>query len=229
MASSGIKTTIFLLFLAYFLVWVEAQGSMMDNCSGVYLNYQAQHPRKTFPLNVTPIIEQPFVFNSTLTVLNTGKEDVKAWRVFVAFQYGEELVSMSNAVIDDGTILPANVSNGTFLLGSPLENLKTAIETAGDLNQIQVQIQMSGVEFGLNETGFPLPAQVRLANDGFTCGDPNNNATGKLLVLTLPLFFHGSHVFLVLSFCASASFRNMIFYNSLYYDVSWNVIFFNSL
>ncbi|GLJ09666.1 hypothetical protein SUGI_0113720 [Cryptomeria japonica] len=178
MASQGINT-IFLLFLAYFLVWVEAQGSVRDNCNGVYLHYQVWNPSRTFPLNVSQNDQQPYVFNSTVTVLNTGREEVRGWKVFVGFQHGEELVNMRNAVIEDGSSLPANVSNGTVLSGFPQTDLKTAIQTAGDLNQIQVQIQMGGVEFGVNDSGYPLPAQLYLTNDGYTCSQPRSNITGK--------------------------------------------------
>ncbi|KAM7273077.1 hypothetical protein ACFE04_027741 [Oxalis oulophora] len=33
---------------------------------------------------------QPYRFESTLTILNNGAEDLKSWRVFVGFQHSEE-------------------------------------------------------------------------------------------------------------------------------------------
>ena len=45
------------VFLVYFLVWVEAQRSVSrvlvkDRCNGIYLNYQGQTPRITYPLTM---------------------------------------------------------------------------------------------------------------------------------------------------------------------------------
>lgn len=85
------------------------------------------------------------------------------------FQNDEFLVSASNAVLADGTSLPANVGNGTVFSGFPMSDLKTAIETAGDLTQMQVQVQLLGTQFGVAAPDVPLPKNIQLANDGFIC------------------------------------------------------------
>ena len=123
---------------------------MKDRCNGIYLNYQGQTPRITYPLT-TNAKDQPYVFNSMAIVLNTGKEEVKGWQIYVEFQHEEMLVGVSNVVLEDGSSLPANVTNGTVLSGFPKTDLKIAIENMEDLNQIQVQIQMNDVEFEVDE------------------------------------------------------------------------------
>ncbi|KAE8683353.1 hypothetical protein F3Y22_tig00111208pilonHSYRG00012 [Hibiscus syriacus] len=108
---------------------------------------------------------QPYRFESVLKVLNNGDEKLKSWKVFVGFRNDEYLVSASNAVLADGTSLPANVGNGTVFAGYPMTDLKTAIETAGDLNQIQVQVKLLGTQFGVKPPNVPLPETIQLAND----------------------------------------------------------------
>lgn len=68
--------------------------------------------------------------------------------------------------------MPASVGNGTSFSGFPNTDLKTAIETAGDLTQIQVQIKLVGTQFGVPATGVPMPANISLANDGYKCPAP---------------------------------------------------------
>lgn len=91
----------------------------------------------------------------------------------MGFRNDEYLVSASNAVLADGTSLPANVGNGTVFAGYPMTDLKTAIETAGDLNQIQVQVKLLGTQFGVAAPSVPLPETIHLANDGFLCPKPS--------------------------------------------------------
>ncbi|KAM7510697.1 hypothetical protein LguiB_009572 [Lonicera macranthoides] len=100
-------------------------------------------------------------FESSLTILNNGLDELKSFRVFVGFQHDELLVSASNAVLADGTSLPALVGNGTLFAGYPSTDLKTAVETAGDVNQMSAQIDFLGMVFGV---GAPR-AIVRAATD----------------------------------------------------------------
>eukprot|EP01018_Ginkgo_biloba_P028192 Gb_32178 [translate_table: standard] len=148
---------------------VVAPSPTQESCNGVYLSYQATAPTKTFPYVSKPS-EQAYIFKSTATVLNTGNEDVMGWKLFIGFQHREVLVSASGVVIEDGSIFPANVTNGTVLAGFPQTDLKTAIETAGDMTRIQVQIEMTGTEFGVGPRDFPMPTNISLVNDGFKCG-----------------------------------------------------------
>ncbi|KAK2999433.1 LOW QUALITY PROTEIN: hypothetical protein RJ639_023386 [Escallonia herrerae] len=90
----------------------------------------------------------------------------------------ELLVSATNAVLVDGNEVPSPVgTNGTYLSGYPQTDLKTSIETAGDLTQIQVQVQLSGTQFGIKPPGSPMPKTIRLANDGFKCPAPTHHAS----------------------------------------------------
>ncbi|KAM7486917.1 hypothetical protein LguiA_002926 [Lonicera macranthoides] len=63
-------------------------------------------------------------FESSLTILNNGLDELKSFRVFVGFQHDELLVSASNAVLADGTSLPALVGNGTLFAGYPSTDLR---------------------------------------------------------------------------------------------------------
>ncbi|URE10402.1 COBRA-like protein [Musa troglodytarum] len=69
-------------------------------------------------------------------------QDLRAWKMFIGFQHNEILVvSTSEAVITDGTDFLAHVGNGTTLVGFPRTDLMNAIDTAGDLSQIRVEIR----------------------------------------------------------------------------------------
>ena len=72
-------------------------------------------------------------------------------------------------MLDDGTLLPANVGNGTVFAGFPERDPKTAVETAGDWSQMGAQVRLVGTQFGVAEPDVPLPSTITLANDGFSC------------------------------------------------------------
>ncbi|KAH6831966.1 COBRA-like protein-7 precursor [Perilla frutescens var. hirtella] len=84
-----------------------------------------------------------------LTILNNDLEELKSWRVWVGFQHDEYLVSASNAVLADGNSFPGSVGNGSVFAGYPNPDLKTGIETAGDLTQMSVQVGLVGTQFGV--------------------------------------------------------------------------------
>lgn len=139
-------------------------------CNGVLLSY-VYDSGFVIPPTLSPSDrkDQPYRFQSTLTVLNNGLEELKSWRVFVGFQNKEILVSAPRAVLADGRSFPADVSNGTTLAGYPVENLKTAVETAGDFNQMQARVELVGTQFGVAPPAFPMPSSISLVNDGFSC------------------------------------------------------------
>ncbi|KAJ4848240.1 COBRA-like protein 7 [Turnera subulata] len=143
-------------------------------CNGIFISYQYTGGSQLTPTNPT---RQPYRFESTLTVQNNGDEELKSWKVFVGFQHDELLVSASNAVLADGSSLPASVGNGTVFAGYPMTNLKTAIETAGDATQTTVQVKLLGTQFGVGLKDVPLPDKVELANDGFVCPGLATNGT----------------------------------------------------
>ncbi|KAK9139257.1 hypothetical protein Scep_008938 [Stephania cephalantha] len=141
-----------------------------DVCNGVYLSYTFNSGQRLPPRTENPS-QQPYKFQSTATILNNGLEDLKSWKLFVGFQHDELLVSASNAVLADGTSLPAQVGNGSgaVFAGFPATDLKTAVETAGDLAQMQVQIGLVGTQFGVGSPDVPMPSNISLVNDGFLC------------------------------------------------------------
>ncbi|KAK7329509.1 hypothetical protein VNO77_23679 [Canavalia gladiata] len=155
-----------------------SQPQTADACNGIFLSYVYTGGRKLSP-NVSEPSEQPYRFESTLTVLNNGLEEVKSWKVFVGFRHKEWLVSASNAVLADGTSLPGAVGNGTVLEGSTVRDLKTAAATAGDLEQMQVQVEMVGALFGVAPPSVPMPSTINLVNDGFVCGQPSGQGNNE--------------------------------------------------
>ncbi|KAM1304307.1 hypothetical protein ACFX2F_021995 [Malus domestica] len=145
-----------------------APAPASDSCNGVFLSY-AYTAGPQLPPEVKDPKQQPYKFESVLTVLNNGLDDLKSWRVFVGFTNNEYLVSASNAVLADGTSIPGGVGKGTVFAGYPMTDLKTAVKTAGDLAQMQVQVKLIGTQFGVAPPKVPMPSNITLANDGFVC------------------------------------------------------------
>lgn len=92
--------------------------------------------------------------------------------MFVGFQHDEYLVSASNAVLADGNKIPGSVGNGTIFAGFPNPDLKTGIETAGDLTQMSVRVALVGTQFGVGPPAVPMPTNISLVNDGWVCPEP---------------------------------------------------------
>lgn len=159
-----------------------SQSQTAASCNGIFVSYVYTGGER-LPPNVSDTAEQPYRFESTLTVLNNGLEELKSWKVFVGFQHSEWLVSASNAVLADGTSLPAAVGNGTVLSGSTVRDLKTAVATAGDLTQMQVQVELVGSLLGVAPPSVPMPRSLTLANDGFLCGQPSREGSFYLFIL----------------------------------------------
>lgn len=196
-----------------------------DSCNGVYLSYTYSSGRKLMPNLTSDPTRQPYRFESVLTLLNNGLVDLNSWRVFVGFKHNEYLVSASNAVLADGTSLPGRVGNGTVFSGYPMTDLKTAVETAGDLTQIQVQVQLVGTLFGVAPPTVPLPSNISLVNDGWFC--PSPAARGKLfssfsppLLILYHNFWNWYSVAFVLNFLGSFFFFFLKFL-SLVYNFIW--------
>lgn len=142
-----------------------------DACNGVFLTYTFQGREREFP-HVKNASAQAYAFRASATVLNAMAEDLKTWKMFIGFQHDEILVSASGAVIIDGTDFPARVGNGTTLAGFPQADLLSAIETAGDMNQISAAVEMTGTQFGMKPPEIPMPKTIKLADDGFDCPKP---------------------------------------------------------
>ncbi|KAG9459507.1 hypothetical protein H6P81_004015 [Aristolochia fimbriata] len=159
----------------------QAPAPAQDACNGIFLSYLYKQGARIRPFLSDPK-RQPYSFKSTATILNAGDVPLKSWDLFIGFQHDEILVSSSPAILTDGTTLPAPVGNGTFFSGFPNSDLKTAIETAGDVNQIQVQIDLVGTQFGVRPPTVPLPSNISLANDGYKCPTPTKQGTNFMYV-----------------------------------------------
>uniref|UniRef100_A0A0D9WTE0 COBRA C-terminal domain-containing protein n=1 Tax=Leersia perrieri TaxID=77586 RepID=A0A0D9WTE0_9ORYZ len=142
-----------------------------EACNGAFLTYTFTERAKEYP-RTKNATAQAYAFKATATVLNTMTDDLKAWQMFVGFQHKEILVSVGGAVLLDGTDLPANASTGVTFAGYPMADLLNSIETAGDLTQIQAQIDITGTQFGVKPPGTPMPKTIKLSNPGFRCPTP---------------------------------------------------------
>ncbi|KAH7578291.1 hypothetical protein JRO89_XS01G0364500 [Xanthoceras sorbifolium] len=151
--------------------------SPSSTCNSIFLSYNHTNG---YPIPPTNPANQSYRFESTVTILNNGLDDLKSWRLFVGFQHNELLVSATNAVLADGSSLPASVGNGTVLAGFPETDLKSAIETAGDWNQMGVQIKMVGTQFGVVFPDVPMPDTIYLANDGYNCPSPTKQGNNTM-------------------------------------------------
>ena len=143
----------------------------VDNCNGIFLEYNFNGRDKLFPY-VRNVSAQAWAFQAEAAITNAGDTELKEWKMFIGFHNREILVSAENAVPVDVEDLPAAVGNGTTLAGNPMASLKTAIETAGDYNQMQVRVPMKGTQFGLPRGVNPMPKTIKLVNDGFKCPTP---------------------------------------------------------
>lgn len=137
-----------------------------DLCNGVFVSYTHTKGSKIPPNDSA---NQPYRFESAITVLNNGRDELKSWRVFVKFAHREILVSASDAVLSDGSSFPVSVENGTVFAGYPSSDLKSAIQTAGDVTQMQARVELVGTQFGVAPPNVPLPKNITLATDGWKC------------------------------------------------------------
>ncbi|XP_021730279.1 COBRA-like protein 7 isoform X1 [Chenopodium quinoa] len=147
-----------------------APAPSSDLCNGIWLSYTYLSGKKIHPVKKLP--KQPYSFKSELTILNNDEVALKSWMVFVGFQHGELLVSASNVVLNNGSSLPGFVDEGAVFSGYPMANLKTAIQTAGALDQMSVTVEFEGTQFGVKPPKVPLPHNISLANDGYICPKP---------------------------------------------------------
>lgn len=72
-------------------------------------------------------------------------------------------------VLEDGQLMPVDVSNGTVLTQVPVGVLKNAIETAGDWLQVQKSFIITGTEFGQKLD--PMPKSINITMKGYNCSD----------------------------------------------------------
>ncbi|XP_022769802.1 COBRA-like protein 7 [Durio zibethinus] len=156
-----------------------APAPASDSCNGIFLSYTYTAGNSIPPTDPT---NQAYRFESTLTVLNNGLHELKSWRAFVGFQHKELLVSASNAVLADGSPLPAEVGNGTVFAGFPMSDLKSAVETAGDMTQMEVRVGLVGTQFGVGAPAVPMPLNISLVNDGYSCHNATKQGNNEMHV-----------------------------------------------
>ncbi|KAK9672972.1 hypothetical protein RND81_12G138200 [Saponaria officinalis] len=141
-----------------------------DTCNGIYLSYSYTSGQKLHPIRPGPA--QPYSFKSTLNLLNNDDVELKSWKAFVGFHHGEVLVSSDGAVLANGSGLPGLVDEGAVFSGFPKSDLKTGIQTAGNLDAMSAVVSFEGTQFGVAPPNVPLPNNVSLVNDGYTCPKP---------------------------------------------------------
>ncbi|KAL8237775.1 hypothetical protein R6Q59_018856 [Mikania micrantha] len=105
----------------------------VEACNGIFLQYTFDSRQKEYP-HLKNATAQSWAFKSELIVLNTGTTELKSWQAFIGFQHDEILGSIDGATVLNGDSFPLKVEkNGTHLTGYPQADMKTAIDTAGDL------------------------------------------------------------------------------------------------
>ncbi|KAL6548221.1 COBRA-like protein 7 [Orobanche gracilis] len=143
-----------------------------DACIGIFFSYTYTDGKAVPPILRSDPARQAYRFESSLSILNNDLEELKSWRVFVGFQHDEYLVSATNAVLADGNSIPGSVGNGSVFAGFPNPDLKTGIETAGDLTQMSSRVELVGTQFGVGPRNVPMPTNISLVNGGWACPDP---------------------------------------------------------
>ncbi|XP_009114205.1 COBRA-like protein 8 [Brassica rapa] len=152
-------------------------------CNGIFVSYTYSTGTQIKPNDTK---SQPYRFESVITVLNNGRDELKSWLVFVGFAHKEILVSASNAILEDGSSLPVSVENGTTFAGYPAADLKSAIMTAGDIKQMEARVELVGTQFGVAPPGIPLPNNITLVNDGWSCPKATKRDGNILEVCCMP-------------------------------------------
>ncbi|XP_024959676.1 COBRA-like protein 10 [Cynara cardunculus var. scolymus] len=144
----------------------------MNTCNGVFLQYTFDSREKEFP-HLKNVTAQSWAFKSELIAINAGTTEVKAWKALIGFHHDEVIVSTEGGSILNGDSFPFKVDkNGTYVTGYPQADLKTAIDTAGDINQMAAKVKFKGTLFGGKVGNAPMPKKLKLQNDGFKCPAP---------------------------------------------------------
>ncbi|XP_051132831.1 COBRA-like protein 10 [Andrographis paniculata] len=146
-----------------------------QDCNGIFASYISQGREKEYPY-VKNATAQSWAFKATATVINMGAEELKSWQLYVGFQHDEILVTVDGGAVVDGEGSPVHVGkNGTILAGSPQSDLKTAIDTANDLTQMQAQVKIKGTQFGGAAKDAAMPKTIKLVNPEYKCPAPAKN------------------------------------------------------
>ncbi|KMZ63191.1 putative Protein COBRA [Zostera marina] len=173
-----IRLTTTVVFLILFPLCTYQQQTLpsqspRDLCNGVFLEYKAGVRSIIHPMFPDEPARQPYRFEAVASVYNGDSIPVEQWILDLEYPNETVIVSASNVVITDGSAFPyivgENGSVGISFYGSPNSDLKTAIETAGDINQIQAKIDIVGTQFGDSPPAEVLPNNMKLDNKKFIC------------------------------------------------------------
>ncbi|XP_026405333.1 COBRA-like protein 7 isoform X2 [Papaver somniferum] len=148
-------------------------------CNGVHLQYTLTRINQLSP-------NEHYPFESTAMILNNGLEDLISWKLFIDFQHKEYLIFCTNAMLLDGTTLPADTTTNELVFsGFPTTDLKSANETQGDVEQMSVTISFVGTELGVKPPNAPMPRSISLLNDGFNCSESRMLGKGTMYACCL--------------------------------------------
>lgn len=156
-----------------------------EECDGIFLSYTLEERERELPY-VKNVTAQGWAFTASAFVLNAGSYELKSWQMYIGFQHNEILVSTDGAVVlDGGDGFPIRVGkNGTNLAGYPQADLKTAIDTASDMDQMSAKIKLKGTQFGGNKNARPMPKTIKLVNDGYKCPAPKIMKGGRYQIFS---------------------------------------------
>ncbi|KAK1440026.1 hypothetical protein QVD17_05851 [Tagetes erecta] len=163
-----------LLFLYQFCMAIAQDEAIrlpkeVEACNGIFLQYTFDSRQKEYP-RLKNVTAQSWAFKSQLILVNTGTTELKSWQALIGFQHDEILVSVDGATVLNGDSFPMKVEkNGTRFTGYPQADMKTAIDTAGDLTQMSAKVKIKGTMFGVNLGGNVMPKNIKLENEGFKC------------------------------------------------------------
>ncbi|KAJ9562605.1 hypothetical protein OSB04_007765 [Centaurea solstitialis] len=154
----------------------------VDTCNGIFLLYTFDSRQKEYP-RLKNATAQSWAFKSQLAVINAGTTELKSWQAYIGFQHDEILVSVDGAMPLNAEEFPMRLGkNGTHLIGYPHADLKTAIDTAGDLPQMSSLVKIKGTMFGVRLGGNIMPTNIKLENEGFKCPKAKTKNTRSMHV-----------------------------------------------
>lgn len=167
-------------------------------CEGVIITYTVdENVERIIPISPKNAT-QPYKFDASGTLTNAGYEELQNWELWIGFQHDEVLADAPGLIISSGLekVPGALVGNGTTIVGVANPDLLTSIDTAENLDLIQVDFKITGTEFGVGPgqpIEIPLPKNVTLMNPGYNCSKPEME-TSTFSASLIPWFVHSSGI-----------------------------------
>ncbi|OAE29871.1 hypothetical protein AXG93_773s1100 [Marchantia polymorpha subsp. ruderalis] len=156
-------------------------------CEGVIITYTVdENVERIIPISPKNAT-QPYKFDASGTLTNAGYEELQNWELWIGFQHDEVLADAPGLIISSGLekVPGALVGNGTTIVGVANPDLLTSIDTAENLDLIQVDFKITGTEFGVGPgqpIEIPLPKNVTLMNPGYNCSKPEMETNVTMVV-----------------------------------------------